>query len=437
MLDLAAAYERELVGAVLTDPDLLTEIDLAPGEFQVETWRTAWAAIQQCGDAVELFAVAEALARETGKADWVQTLGHAMQDVTTTRLATNYAAKIRELSQQRRAVEIAERLTASVQRDGLGAIDEAVRELMAVTQPKTRWECGISEALKAAIEVIEEAHESGEIPGITTGLHDLDEALGGFRDSDLYVIAARPAMGKTAFMIQMALRAGVPLGIVSSEQPRDQIAARMMAMQGRINASKLRSGALDDDGGWHKLTAAVAALNDREIRINDCSAITISDIQRQARVWVKRHGVKILFVDYIQRIHASDKRIPRHEQVGEVVMGLKDIARELNIPVVALAQVNRDVEKRNDKRPNMGDIKDSGTVEQEADNVMTLYRDEVYNEDSPDKGIAEIDVVKNRHGPTGSIRAIWLASVMRFENYVPEMTWQGKPVADTDGSPFD
>jgi replicative DNA helicase len=420
VLDLAAAYERELVGAVLTDPDLLTEIDLSPSEFQVDTWRKAWAAIQSSGEAVELFAVAEALTRETGSADWVQTLGYAMQDVTTTRLASDYAAKIRDLAQQRRAMEIAEKLTASIQRDGLAAIDDAIRDLMAVTQPKTRWECGIREALKAAIEVIEEAHEKGEIPGITTGLNVLDEALGGFRNSDLYVIAARPSMGKTAFLLQLALRCGVPLGVISSEQPRDQVAARLMAMDGKLNASRLRSGALEGDE-WVRLTATNGRLMDREFRINDCSAISIAEIQRQARVWVKRHGIQILFVDYIQRIHATDKRIPRHEQVGEVVTGLKDIARELNIPVVALAQVNRDVEKRTDKRPNMGDIKDSGTVEQEADNIMTLYRDEVYREDSPDKGVAEIDVVKNRHGPTGCVRAVWMEQFMRFEDYTPEM----------------
>ena len=420
MLDLAAAYERELIGAVLLEPAMLTEIDLTPADFQVDAWRIAWTHIRQTTGEVELFDLAERLTRETGRNDWITMLGQAMHDVTSARLAQGYAKRIREMSQQRRAVEIAEHLVADIQRQGLGAIDEAVRALMTLTQPATKWECGLKEALRAAVESVERAHDKGDLPGVTTGLKDLDEALGGFQDSDLYIVAARPAMGKTAFLCQLALRANVPLGIISTEQPRDQIALRLLAMEGRLNAAKLRSGALED-AGWAKLNESVLSLSEREVRINDQSVITVGELQRQARIWRKRHGIQILFVDYVQRIHASDKKIPRHEQVGEVVMGLKDIARELQIPVVALAQVNREVEKRNDKRPGMGDIKDSGTIEQEADNVMTLYRDEVYNDDSPDKGVVEIDVVKNRHGPIGTVRAVWLGHCMRFENYCQDV----------------
>ena len=165
---------------------------------------------------------------------------------------------------------------------------------------------------------------------------------------------------------------------------------------------------------WPQVTRATSALLQRRIWINDAAGISIAEVARQARAWKRRHGISALLVDYVQRIRATDRSIPRHEQVAEVVMSLKQLARDLRIPVVALAQVNRGVEQRANKRPGMGDLKDSGTIEQEADVIITLYRDDVYDPDSPDKGTAELDVMKNRHGPTGWIRIAWLAESMQF-----------------------
>jgi len=205
-----------------------------------------------------------------------------------------------------------------------------------------------------------------------------------------------------------------PSGIISAEQGREQIGLRGIAINGRVSAHAMRLAKLNDHD-WPKITNAVSYMKDRKIRLNDQPGISLTELVRQARQWKYQYDIKILYIDYIQRIKAN-KKLPKHEQVGEVAMALKELARELDIPVVALAQVNRDVEKRGDKRPNMSDLKDSGSIEQEADNIMSLYRDEVYSEDSPDKGIAEVNVLKNRHGPTGMIRVSWIAQFMIFED---------------------
>jgi replicative DNA helicase len=241
--------------------------------------------------------------------------------------------------------------------------------------------------------------------------------LGGLHGGDLVIVGARPAMGKTALMLNMAasaLMAGFPVGVFSGEQGVSQITQRLIAIQGRIPVMRMRNGSLIGED-WSKLSAAVASLKDRGMYIFDKPAPTLSDIVRRARSWHYNHGIKAIYLDYLQRVKITTKA-PRHEAIGEIAAGLKELARELNIPVIALAQVNREVEKRVNKRPFMGDLKDSGTIEQEADQIFMLYRDEVYNEETKDKGLAEINIEKNRHGSTGRVDLAWRGEYLRFEN---------------------
>lgn len=295
-------------------------------------------------------------------------------------------------------------------------LDCVIEGLMGMQRTETRNEHTLRQAMTAAYKSVQSAIAlGGKIPGIPTGLSDLDQRLGGWHDSDLVVIGARPAMGKTALLLNLALAAGVPCGIVSAEQPAEQLGSRVMSIESAVKASSLRNGRVtEEDLG--KLSGAVARLVERTCVIYDRSSPTITDVTRIVRKWKQQAKIKILFVDYIQRIEGLDRKEKKHERVGDVVKGLKNLARDLNIPVVALCQVGRHVDAREDKRPNMGDMSDSSEIEKEADQILTLYRDEVYDEDTKDKGIAELSVEKNRHGPTGTIKCAWLGETMRFKD---------------------
>lgn len=236
----------------------------------------------------------------------------------------------------------------------------------------------------------------------------------------LYITEDFIVTHNTAFLLNLIDAHTEQCGLISAEQPAEQIGIRLIAINGRVNAQKMRSGTLEEFD-YQKLTNTVSKFHqNNNIWINDRSGISIVDVIRQARKWKHQHNIKALYIDYIQRIKWTDQRIAKWEQVGNVVMSLKELARDLNIPVIALAQVNREVEKRADKQPTMGDLANSSEIEKEADVIMTLYRDEAYNEDSQDKGIMEVGVCKNRHGPTGIVRTVWVEHFMRVENYQPE-----------------
>jgi replicative DNA helicase len=296
-------------------------------------------------------------------------------------------------------------------------VDDVIGKLMALQKIDTRHEYTLRQAMTMAYKAAQEAKaRGGAIAGISSGLMDLDEILGGWHDSDLTVIGARPSMGKTALLLNFAIACKVPSGIISAEQPAQQVGGRVMAIESGVHVVKMRSGNFDDDD-LPRLANAVARLVETPCMVYDRSAPTIADVTRIARKWKQEMGLKILFVDYVQRIEGSDRREKKYERVGEVVRGLKDLARDLNIPVVSLGQVGRQVESRPDKRPHMGDLSDCSEIEKEADEILMLYRDEVYHEDSPDKGVAELLIEKNRHGPTGLVRSAWIAPSMRFESY--------------------
>lgn len=357
--------------------------------------------------------------------DWVEP-SYLMQLVNDTPSAANveaYAAIVREKAVRRRVIDVATQMVENAfgaEQDAAELVDGGIAKLMGMQHVEKSTEYTLRQALTIAYDAADAAKaRGGKIPGIPTGLTELDDVLGGLHKSDLIIIGARPSMGKTALLLNMALGDAGDAGLISTEQPVVQIGSRILAIQGNVNASRLRNGSHDDEDLARLFNATAALLdpeNPRELMICDQAGMTIGELQRIARRWKQKHGIQRLLVDYVQRVKGNDPRASRIDQVGEVAIGLKDIARELNIPVVALAQVNRDVEKRTDKRPNMGDLANSSEIEKEADQVLMLYRDEIYNKDTPDKGIAEISVEKNRHGPTGFVRAAWQAETMRFRD---------------------
>lgn len=340
-----------------------------------------------------------------------------------------YAGMVRDKALRRSLIEFGMRLSSDafgVDVDTPNLIADTIGALMRMQKTEARSEFTLKDAMGLAYSAAQQAKAlGGAIPGIPSGLYKLDHMLGGWHDSDLVVLGARPAMGKTAMLIKFALACGVPCGIVSAEQPAIQIGARAMSAQSHVDAVKFRNGAFDDED-IGRLMRAVSELVTHPCMIYDRSSPTIADVVRMARKWRQNEGIRVLFVDYVQRIEASsaDRRTPKYERVGEVVRGLKTLARDLGIPVVALCQVNRDVEKRTDKRPSMGDMSDSSEIEKEADQVLTLYREAAYfdvggvNErNQPVRpGVAEINVEKNRHGPCGYVECAWVPDSMRFEN---------------------
>ena len=411
------SYDTELalVAGLMKDNSLIMDIDLLPDEFAFEEPRQIYNAIQVLATQhipADIITVAEYMEANMGGAHWFERISNYVVNTVTVNLKT-YAASIRDGATKRRAAEIAH-ILAETAGEGQGAVDKAIHDLMEIGRTKRKYNYTIAECLTGAVEDIEELNEKGSIPGVKTGINPFDSIIGGLHDTDLIVIGARPSMGKTAFLLNCALGAQSSVGIISSEQGYRQIGSRILAIEGRINAQHLRTPEKLGDAEYARMAGVINRVAKESIFINDMPSPTIGDIMRQARQWKFRNDIKALYVDYIQRIKTEGDR-PRHEQIGDITMKLKELARELEIPVMALAQVSRNVEQRADKRPGMSDLKDSGTIEQEADVIATLYRDEVYDAESPEKGIVEIGIKKNRHGVTGVIRAAWLAEYMRVE----------------------
>ena len=322
-----------------------------------------------------------------------------------------YAKILTDRWTERKTREIANALSENPTHDGA---QEAMRALLSLGSPETAREHTMREAVKAAWMDIDAAvANGGKLRGITTGLTELDEYLGGFHPGDLIIIGARPAMGKTALLLSMAQKADAPRGFISAEQSAPQIGQRAISMASRIPVSALRSGQIEEYE-FPACTAALSALTQQDCVIYDKPAPTLAEVVHVARRWKVERSIQILYLDYVQRIKHGNAKQPRHERVGEIAEGLKELARELNIPVVALAQVSRAVDERANKRPGMADLSDSSALEKEADQVLMLYRDEVYNPESEHKGTAELILEKNRHGGIGMVRVRFNAPIVTF-----------------------
>jgi len=395
--------EQELIAAVFRRPEVIHEAFVRPEWLQNETYRQIWEQIlrlQAQGEPFDAVTVSQCVSPEVANI----VIGIANESVGAASSAKSYAERIKAAWRKRAEADIGAALAAG-ELDGM----DAMRQLVELDTEQERFECSFEDALRMALEDMERA-AAGEKVGITTGLADLDRVLGGWIDSDLAIVGARPAVGKTALLLHFAQACNVPMGLISAEQPRQQIAQRHVASLGKVSLTSLRQGKV----GEREMNAVITARHRMKhpYLIHDRSSPHIGEIERVARRWHHRHGIKILFVDYVQRIRGSGDK--KHEQVGHVVQSLKTIARDLGIPVVALAQVKREVDSRSNRRPNMGDLSDSSEIEKEADQVLTLYRDEVYDDNTPDPGVAEIQICKNRHGLIGTVKASWAGEFVSF-----------------------
>ena len=337
----------------------------------------------------------------------------------------SYAQIVADKAMLRRMIHTLEDLTNSCY---LGK--EKTAEIMSDTEKKifdlleSKGSVGGTESVDntilRVIERIEEAAKNGgAVTGIPTGFTDLDYRLSGLQRSDLVLIAARPSMGKTAlalnFVDNFAIRQNIPAAIFSLEMSREQLVNRLLAMESHVDSQKLRTGQLTDLE-WDDIVAGSAMIAGAKIVIDDTPGISVSELRTRCRKYKLEYGIQVVVIDYLQLMSGNGRTENRQQEISDISRSLKAIARELNVPVIALSQLSRACEARSDHRPMLSDLRDSGAIEQDADVVMFLYRDEVYNPASPDKDVAEIIVAKQRNGPIGTVKLAWIPALTKFAN---------------------
>jgi replicative DNA helicase len=369
-----------------------------------------------------------------GKVDQIDGGSYISQLAASTPSAANvkaYAEIVREKSILRQLIDAGAEITSGVfASDGRGSqelLEEAERRVFAIADQGVRSNSDfvtVQETIKEAIEKIQELHEfEGEITGTPTGFKKFDELTAGLQKSDLIIIAGRPAMGKTTLAMNIAEHAAikheVPVAIFSMEMSSLQLVNRLFSSLGQIDQTRLRTGSLDDLD-WPKLTSAMNLLHKSKIFIDETPALSPSELRARARRLKREHDIGLIVVDYIQLMSVPGTKENRATEIAEISRSLKAIAKELNIPVVALSQLNRALEQRPNKRPVMADLRESGSIEQDADLIVFIYRDEVYNEETPEKGKAEIIIGKHRNGPTDTVILTFQGQWLRFVNYAPE-----------------
>ncbi|MCP4187798.1 MAG: replicative DNA helicase [Gammaproteobacteria bacterium] len=342
-----------------------------------------------------------------------------------------YANIVREYSVLRSLIQIGNEISASAfnaeGRPSKELLDEAERKVFMIAEQGAGNREGfaaINHLLTRAVQRVEEMYQSGEaLTGISSGFSNFDDKTSGLQKSDLIIVAGRPSMGKTSFAMNLAENAAMgtenAVAVFSMEMPGEQLALRMMSSLGRIDSHNLRTGKLDDQD-WPRLISSVNMLSKAKLFIDDTPALSPTEVRARTRRLKREHGLDLVIIDYLQLMQVGGSSENRATEISEISRSLKALAKELNVPIIALSQLNRSVEQRPDKRPIMSDLRESGGIEQDADVILFIYRDEVYNEDSPDKGTAEILIRKQRNGPIGMVRLAFLGQYTRFENLAYE-----------------
>jgi replicative DNA helicase len=341
-----------------------------------------------------------------------------------------YADIVRDTATQRRLLQVGQRIEATVaQREGeTGHMLQLAEDLIYdLSQTRVRGDFrGARELVIESMERLTEASERGsEITGLATGFVDLDRLTGGLRPGNLVVVAARPSMGKTALALNIARNAavdgGVPVAIFSLEMSKEQLSLRMLCAEASIDSSRLRSGFFSMED-WERVTDAAGILSAAPIFIDDSASLSAMDVRAKARRLKMEKNIGLIIIDYLQLMQGRVGVERRDLEISEISRGMKALAKEIGLPVIALSQLNRMLEQRTDKRPRLSDLRESGALEQDADVVAFIYRDEVYNkeETNPRKGIAEVILAKQRNGPTGDALLTFLAAYTRFENMAPD-----------------
>jgi replicative DNA helicase len=369
-----------------------------------------------------------------GLSEQVGGTSYVIELASTTPSAANitaYADIVREKSILRQLIEVGTKIANDgFQPDGRPSrevLESAEQAVFHIAEAGSRGRQGfvaMRSAVKDAFELLRERFENkGAITGLPTGFIDFDEMTAGLQPSDLIILAARPSMGKTALAVNMAeyaaLKTKKPVAIFSMEMSASQLAFRLISSLGRVHQQRLRTGQLEDED-WSRVSSAIALLAEAKIFIDDTPALSPVELRSRARRLAREHGLGLIVIDYLQLMQVPGNKENRATEISEISRGMKALAKELNVPVIALSQLNRSLEQRQDKRPVMADLRESGAIEQDADVIVFIYRDEYYHKDSQDKGLAEIIIGKQRNGPTGSVKLAFHGHYTRFDNYSAE-----------------
>ncbi len=430
--------EQSVLGSLMLDNSKLDSILAIINErdFYRQDHRVIFRmmlALQEAGQPLDVITLSEELHKHN-ELDRIGGLGYLVDMANNTPSAANiaaYANIVRERSTLRQLIEAAQEISkSSMNPSGLDSDDllhlaeKRVAEI-AEDRPKEGGLVGVNDLLKATVQRIDELFRSGtDITGVASGLTDLDQRTSGWQPGELIILAARPSMGKTALalnFVETAMFTQVkPVFVFSMEMPSAALIMRMMSSVGRIDQTKMRNGKLTEED-WPKLSSAVAKMKDKLLFIDDTPGLNPQEMRARVKRITREHGNPgLIMVDYLQLMQVAGTSEGRTQEISEISRSLKAMAKEFDCPVIALSQLNRGVEQRPNKRPMNSDLRESGAIEQDADVILFIYRDEYYHEDSPDKGIAELILGKQRNGEIGTCRAAFIGKYTRFDNLAPE-----------------
>ena len=430
--------EQSLIGGLMLDNAAWEKVaDLvSDSDFYRKDHRLIFAAIAQLaedGQPCDVVTVSELLGNrnELAPAGGLEYLATLANETPGAANVVAYARILRERSTLRSLINAGNEISGNAYTtDGRTAtelVDAAERLVFEIAERGSRGKSGfraLKHILPEAVDRIDLLHQSeGEITGIPTGFTEFDKLTAGLQPGELVIIAGRPSMGKTTLAINIAenaaIGARVPTAIFSMEMPAQQLAFRMISSLGRVNQTHLRTGKFPDED-WSRINTAVQLMSDAPIFIDDTPAMSPTEIRARSRRLKREHGLGLIVLDYIQLMQVPGNKENRATEISEISRSLKALAKELSLPIIALSQLNRSVEQRTDKRPVMSDLRESGAIEQDADLIVFIYREEVYNQDTPRKGIADISIAKQRNGPIGDFPLTFVGRFTKFENWAPE-----------------
>jgi len=429
--------EQSVLGALMLDNSVWHDVAeiIIPEDFYRTEHRLIYQAMQHQASAsnpIDLVTLSEALdnANNLDNVGGVDYLGELAEGSPSSANIRAYANIIRERAIQRKLISAANTISENAfnpdGRDTEELLDLAEKQVFKIAddRPRDGGPRIVSPIVDDALARIDKLFEAkGAITGLTTGFKDLDEMTSGMQKSDLVIVAGRPSMGKTSFAMNMVenaiLNTDSPVLVFSLEMPSESLVIRMMSSIGKIDQTHMRNGQLEE-GDWDKLTTAVSKIKNKPLFIDDTPGLSPLEMRSRARrIWREHGHIGMIMVDYLQLMQIKGSNESRTNEISEISRSLKTMAREFDCPVIALSQLNRSLEQRPNKRPVMSDLRESGAIEQDADVIMFVYRDEVYNEDTEHKGVAEIIIGKQRNGPIGTKLLSFIGKYTRFENYMP------------------
>ena len=423
--------EQSVIGSMIMDRDaIMTASEVITSEdFYQSQYGVLFDAMLELyneGKPVDLVTLQERL-REKDVPPEISSLEFAkdlLDAVPTSANVRHYATIVQEKSMLRKLIKVNEEIanTCDLAKERTEDIlEETEKKIFDLLQYRSTGDfVPIKQVVLNALDKIEKASKNkGTVTGIPTGFIDLDYKTSGFQPSDLILIAARPSMGKTAFVLNvaqnMAFKEGKTVAIFSLEMSKEQLVNRLFSLESKVDSQALRTGNLTDED-WAKLIEGAAVVGKSNLIIDDTPGISIAELRSKCRKFKLEHNLGIIIIDYLQLMSGGKRSESRQQEISEISRSLKAVARELNVPVVALSQLSRAVEQRPDHRPMLSDLRESGAIEQDADVVMFLYRDDYYNKDTDKKNIAEVIIAKQRNGPIGTVELVWLPNYTKFAN---------------------